>query len=109
MSFPADEVVLEPLSQIVTERRDTCSIVRLRGELNVTSATELKGVLLGALAEGRELQVDLEAAEAIDISIMQLLWATGRAAERRGTGFAVRASEAVALAARDAGFERWPR
>lgn len=94
--------------QISVEPNETYSILRLQGELNITLASELKGVLLATLAEGGDLQVDLERSDAIDITIMQLLWATRREADRRGTGFVIRASQTVVLAALDAGFDLFP-
>ena len=93
---------------ITMERLDRQSIVRLEGELTVTSAAELKGVLSEALSGG-DLQLDLERAGEIDIAIMQLLWAAAKEAERTGAGLTIRASEAVTGAARDAGFDPWPR
>jgi anti-anti-sigma regulatory factor len=91
--------------QVEVERCESHSVIRLQGELNVACAAELKGVLVATMAEGGDLQVDLEGAVAIDVSIMQLLWATRDEAKRMGTDFAVRASEAVGLASRDAGFD----
>ena len=93
---------------VTMEKLDNQSILHLDGELTVTSAVELKGILLAALTEG-DLQLDMERTEEIDITIMQLLWAAGRDAERKGVSFSIRASEAASRAARDAGFEPWPR
>ncbi len=93
---------------VTMERLENHSIIRLEGELTVTSAAELKEVLLVAFANG-DLQLDLERAEEIDISIMQLLWAAGREAERKGVNISLRAPDAVTRAARDAGFEKWPK
>lgn len=83
-------------------------MIRLAGELTLTSAAELKNLLLQGLASGNDLRLDLEEAEAIDITMMQLLWAAGREASRKGTGLAIQVSDAAAMAAREAGFERFP-
>ena len=93
---------------VTMERHKTHSLIRLEGELNVTSAAELKGLLLEGLASGGDLKVDLERAEEIDVSVMQLLWAAGREASRTGSSLVIRGSEAAVMAARDAGFERFP-
>ena len=93
---------------VTKERLDHQSIIRLEGELTVTSAAELKQVLLEAFSEG-DLQLDLERAEEIDITVMQLLWAAGREAERKGVNISLRASEAVTRATRDAGIELWQK
>lgn len=83
-------------------------MIRLAGELTLTSAAELKNLLLQGLASGNDLRLDLEQAEAIDITVMQLLWAAGREADRKGASLAIQMSDAAATAARDAGFERFP-
>ena len=83
-------------------------MIRLAGEFTLTSAAELKNLLLQGLASGNDLRLDLEQAEAIDITSMQLLWAAGREADRKGASLAIQMSDAAATAARDAGFERFP-
>jgi anti-anti-sigma regulatory factor len=90
------------------EQQESQSVIRLAGELTLTSAAELKNLLLQGLASGNDLRLDLEQAEAIDITVMQLLWAAGREADRKGASLAIQMSDAAATAARDAGFERFP-
>jgi hypothetical protein len=79
--------------------------VTLEGELTVASADELKGLLMECTGD---LELDLLRVETIDIAVMQLLWAAGREAERRGAKVAIHISEAAAAAARNAGFESFP-
>ena len=93
---------------LTMEQQESQSVIRLAGELTLTSAAELKNLLLQGLASGNDLRVDLEQAEEIDIPVMQLLWAAGREANRKGTSIAIQVSDAAARAARDAGFERFP-
>jgi ABC-type transporter Mla MlaB component len=93
---------------VTMERHESHELIRLEGELAVTSAAELQRVLIEGLASGRELQVDLQRAEAIDITVLQLLWAAEREAARTGARLALRVSDAAAGAAREAGFERFP-
>ena len=93
---------------VTMERQESQSVIRLEGDFTLTSAEELKNLLLQGLASGNDLRLDLEQAEAIDITVMQLLWAAGREADRKGTGMAIQMSDAAATAARDAGFERFP-
>lgn len=93
---------------VTVDRNETHWHIRLEGELALTSAAELKRTLLEWLASGKELQLDLERAEAIDITVMQLLWAAGQEAVRAGIGMMSRVPEAAAMAARDAGFKRFP-
>ena len=93
---------------VTMEQQESQPVIRLAGELTLTSAAELKNLLLQGLASGNDLRLDLEQAEAIDITSMQLLWAAGREADRKGASLAIQMSDAAATAARDAGFERFP-
>ena len=93
---------------VTMERHETRSLIRLEGDLTVTSAAELKSFLLEGLAIGKDLQLDLAGVEEIDITVMQLLWAAGRDAGRTGAGIMIHVSEAAGMAAREAGFERFP-
>lgn len=93
---------------VTREQHEGHSIIRLEDELNVTSAVDLKNVLLEGLAAGKELHLDLERVTEIDITVMQLLWAAGCEAERTGATIIGRVSDAAAAAAREAGFERFP-
>jgi MFS superfamily sulfate permease-like transporter len=93
---------------VSTEYREDRSIVRFEGEILVTSIAEIRRLLLEELASGRDLLLDLKHAEEIDLSFMQLLWATGSEAERGGIKVGIRLSETVAATAREAGFERFP-
>jgi anti-anti-sigma regulatory factor len=90
------------------EQQESQSVIRLAGEFTLTSAAELKNLLLQGLASGNDLRLDLEQAEEIDITVMQLLWAAGREADRAGARIAIRLSDAAGTAAREAGFERFP-
>lgn len=93
---------------VTMERHETHSLIRLEGELTLTSAAELKALLVAGLAAGTDLHLDLERATKIDVTAMQLLWAAGREADRKGVAFSGRVSEAAAAMAREAGFERLP-
>ena len=93
---------------VTMEQQESQSVIRLAGEFTLTSAAELKNLLLQGLASGNDLRLDLEQAEEIDITVMQLLWAAGREADRKGASLAIQMSDAAAMAARDASFERFP-
>lgn len=93
---------------ISSEQLDDHSILRLEGACTVSSAAEMKSLLLAGLGSGKELRVDLERAEEIDITVLQLLWAAEREARRTGGRMAVCVSEAMVSAASQAGFERFP-
>jgi anti-anti-sigma regulatory factor len=93
---------------VALERREANWLIRMDGPITLTSAGELKNMLLEWLAAGKDLELDLEAAEDVDITILQLLCAAMREAARTGVGIAIRASGAVAAAVRDSGFSQIP-
>jgi hypothetical protein len=83
-------------------------VIKIDGQASLACAGELKDLLLECLAAGSNLQLDLEAAEDLDIPQMQLLWAAAREAARTGLEITCRASGAVAAAVRDSGFAQLP-
>ena len=93
---------------VTMELSETHLLIRLEGAVNVAFAEELRRLLLEWLATGKDLQLDLEGTEEIDITVMQLLWAAGREAARAGVGTTGRVSEVARTAAREAGFEQFP-
>lgn len=93
---------------VTMQRRETDLVLRIEDAVNVTSAEELKSLLLEGLVSGRGLHVDLEHAQEIDVTAMQLLWAARREADRKGIPMVISISEAAAAAAREIGFERFP-
>ena len=93
---------------VTSELRQGCSLIRLEGEFTVNSAAEIKRLLLEALGRGSEVHLDLVQVEEIDLSLMQLLFAAGREAERNGTRVEFSLSAEAAAATRHAGFERFP-
>jgi ABC-type transporter Mla MlaB component len=90
------------------ERQQSQSLIRLDGELTVTSAAELKNLLIEGLSSGQALRLDLENVADVDITILQLLWAVGREALRTGAVAVVHLSECAGAAARETGFEGFP-
>ena len=93
---------------LTVDRNATHWLIRLEGEVNITAAAELKGLLLEGLASAQQLEVDLERSGEIDVTVLQLVWAAGREAASAGSGFVSRASEAAASLARGLGFDGFP-
>ena len=89
-------------------RRETDLLIKLEGAVNLASAEELKSLLLEGLVSGRHVHLDLERAEEIDVTVLQLLWAAGREADCKGARMVIRVSEAAAAAAREVGFDQFP-
>jgi hypothetical protein len=96
------------LTAMTVENNETHWILRFDGDYGITSAAELKALLLEGLASAKALEMDLACAGEIDIAVLQLLWAAGRAAARENRGFTSRVPEAIAGMARDAGFQSFP-
>jgi anti-anti-sigma regulatory factor len=61
--------------------------IGLEGEINIRCASELKDLLLQALALEGSLHVDLSATTEVDITTLQLLWAAQREASATGKEF----------------------
>lgn len=92
--------------QVTRERNESRSVIRLEGECTIASAAELKIILLEALSAGEDLRLVLESVEEIDITVMQLLWAAEREANRSGAKIAFLLSDGAAKSVREAGFEQ---
>ena|SRR5208283_4369809 len=90
------------------ENNETRWILRLEADCGLSSAAELKALLLEGLASGKSMEVDLGAAAEIDITVLQLLWAARHAAERQKRELITQAPEEILNLARDAGFENFP-
>ncbi len=95
---------------VILDQSEAVCVIRLEGEIDITSAAELKNVLLEALASGREIRVDLERSAELDVTALQLLWAAEREARGSGRGFTLagRVPEEILAAMGDSGFETFP-
>lgn len=93
------------------EPREARYLIRLEGEVDISSAAELKKRLLEALRDDGHLHLDLEGATDLDITALQLLWAAERQARGSGKGFALvgRLPETVNAALNEAGLEDFLR
>lgn len=74
---------------IVLTRSDDASLLRLDGEIDISSAAELKAALLEAIAAGKAICVWADEVAELDVTAIQLLWATARQAKQAGIGFTV--------------------
>ena len=95
---------------IVFDQSDALCLIRLEGEVDIAGAAEVKKLLLQALASEKEVRVELERTTGVDVTALQLLYAAEREAERSGVTVTVvgHVPEAISVAVRDAGFERFP-
>ena len=89
---------------------DAQCLIHLQQEVDISSAAELKKLLLLAMQSGKEILVDLESATELDVTALQLLVAAGREAQRRQIKFSVAGivPEAISSKAMQAGFAEFP-
>ena len=86
------------------------SLINLQGDVTISSAAELKQLLLRALAHGKDIHVDLGYVTEVDITALQLLCAAEREAKGAGVGFSLVGQwpEEVAVRLAATGFESFP-
>jgi anti-anti-sigma factor len=94
---------------LTLEQGETASVVRLEGEVDISLAAELKGLLLQALSTGRETHLSLARVTALDVTAVQVLWAAERNARTSGVAFALdgQVPEPVSAALKNAGFDEF--
>ena len=66
------------------EQGGKTSCVRLQGSIDISSAEELKRILVDAMKAGEEIRVMLGDATYLDVTAIQLLWAAKQEAGRMG-------------------------
>jgi len=94
---------------IILDQDETSCRIRLEREINISSAAELKKLLLEALSSGKEIRLDLERATEMDVTALQLVWAVEREAKAAGVNFVrVAPPQTIAVACGEAGFEMFP-
>ncbi len=93
---------------VILLRQEPSWLIKLEGQITVTSALQLKELLLEWVSAGTDLDLDLERAEEVDVTIMQLLWAAAREGAGAGRKIVAHASSAATAAARDSGFAQLP-
>ena len=92
----------------MSDQNTTATLVRLSGEVTVSSATRLRAELLAAIASDGEIHVDLEQVEDLDVSAMQLFVAAAREAAAQGRTFQANVPAAIEFTVREVGFEDFP-
>jgi anti-anti-sigma factor len=95
---------------LTLDQGETRCALRLDGEVDISTAPELKDILLNALSTGRELRVDLTGADSMDLSAFQLLWAAKREAKAMGSMFSIEGQfpEKLAASLDEAALEETP-
>lgn len=66
-------------------QRAKFTVIGLDGDVDIQAAVELKGILLSALLSQQELRIELAELTTLDVTVVQLLWATQHAAATTGT------------------------
>ena len=82
--------------------------IGLDGVVDISSAAELKTLLLQALHSGKEVRASLDGATDLDVTAVELLWAAEREASKTGVrfSFAGPAPVAVSAALSEAGLQQ---
>jgi anti-anti-sigma factor len=110
LKIPSEGSIKEISMSVILEQGDGLCVIRLEGEIGISSAAELKVILLQALASGKKVRVDLKTTTEIDITALQLLLASEREARGSGCEFVLAGPilGEVSGAAHGAGFEKFP-
>ena len=78
-----------PEFSIATEPRDDALLVTLAGELDLANADDVESAVLGAVAGGRRVVLDLRQLDFMDSSGVRVLVAAHAAAEEGGGRFTI--------------------
>jgi anti-anti-sigma regulatory factor len=62
-------------------------VIGLEGAVDISSAAELKALLLRALDSGKKVRVSLDKATVLDVTAVELLWAAEREGNKDGARF----------------------
>lgn len=65
------------------------AVIGLEGVVDISSAAELKALLLRALHGGKKVRVSYDGTTDLDVTALQLLWAVEREANKVGVGFSL--------------------
>ena len=95
---------------VTLETTEERVVVCCEGAVGIACAAELKGLLLEALASGKEVRVSFAGATCLDVTAVQLFWAAARHAKGAGIAFGTLGAvpEPLLSAVRQDGFERFP-
>ena len=95
---------------IVLEQCEGANAIHLEGVIDIALASELKTTLVEALKSSKPLRLALNADTDLDVTAIQLLWATEREAKASNVDFVLEGSvpDSVSKTLREAGFERFP-
>ncbi len=90
---------------IALTESDLGSVVALKGTIDISSAAELKAVLVKAFGLGKEVCISLDAVTYLDVTAVQLLWAAERQAAQSSMvlRFSGHLSDLVSTTLADAG------
>ncbi|MGD0547180.1 MAG: STAS domain-containing protein [Terracidiphilus sp.] len=93
---------------IALEQSEALNLLRLEGSVDISSARELKVLLVKALESPAEVRVSLAGATDLDVTAVQLLWAAERKAKGAGVDFSVSdMAEAVLSVLNEAGLQQF--
>jgi len=94
---------------ITLDESGSQAVIGLDGAVDISSAAELKTLLLRALHSGKEVRVSLHGATTMDVIVVELLWVAEREASKTGIrfSFAGPASAEIFAALSEAGLQQF--
>jgi len=72
---------------ITVDESEARRVIRLGDNIDITSCVELKPILIEALSLPQDIEIDLTQASTLDVTAIQLLWATAHSAQRNHKHF----------------------
>ncbi len=72
---------------ITLDESKSKAVISLEGAVDISSAAELKTLLLRALDSGKKVRVSLDKATVLDVTAVELLWAAEREASKASIKF----------------------
>jgi ABC-type transporter Mla MlaB component len=95
---------------VTLEQNESDCVLHLDGEVGIGTAAELKTLLSQALSTGRDVRINMVRVTEVDVTVMQLIWAAAREADklRRRLSVAAGVPEEILAAWADAGLAKPP-
>ncbi len=95
---------------VTLEQVEDRNLIHFTGAVDIAVASELKLLLEQALDSGKEIHLDVDQTESMDVTAVQLLWAAERSAAASGVEFTLtgQVPDGVLAQLREDGFEEFP-
>jgi anti-anti-sigma regulatory factor len=94
---------------IILDESEGISLIRIDGDVDIAMAAEMKNLLVKVLASGKDLHISMASARELDVTALQLLYATEQEAAKSGVRLTLDDSvpEEIFSAMTDGGFTKF--